>query len=74
MELVAQGKAKPKRVPRSDPEFQAIAVDIIGKSTPANVQPRIPKWKSLVDVKSRHRDPFGEGADSTVFLFTPSKG
>jgi hypothetical protein len=58
--------------PRKDPEFQAIAVDTIGKPTPANVQPRLPKWKSLADVKNAHGDPFGAGADSMVLLFTPS--
>ncbi|KAF1825922.1 uncharacterized protein K489DRAFT_376311 [Dissoconium aciculare CBS 342.82] len=61
-----------KEVSRSDAEFQAIAVDIIGQATPANLRARRPKWKSLSDVKNNHGDPFGTGADSTVFLFTPA--
>jgi hypothetical protein len=58
--------------PRDDRQFQAIAADTIGRPTPANLRARLPKWKSLVDLRNNHGDPFQNGADATVLLFTVS--
>lgn len=60
-------------VVRPREEFQAIAVDIFDVATPANERRDRPLWKSLRDLQQQENSPFGDGADTHIFIMSKTE-
>lgn len=56
-------------VQRPDNVFQAIAVNILTQPTP-QVPASLGSFISLTDLSTQHGNPFGNGRDVDVFVFT----
>lgn len=59
--------------PRPKKEFEAVAVNIFDQPTPARQKAKRPLWKSLVDVKNDHDEPFNVVEDVQISLLTKVK-
>lgn len=58
---------------RSLKEFETIAVNIFDQPTTKRQQGVRPLWRSLVDVKKEHDDPFGDVDDVEIFILTKAE-
>ncbi|XXH00074.1 hypothetical protein Hte_006416 [Hypoxylon texense] len=58
---------------RSIPEFNAIAVEILGQVTAPEDQPKRTGWISLADLKAYYGDPFSHGPDVDTFILTKAE-
>ena len=65
--------SKDVQTPRPPNEFKTVAVDIFDQATPARQKAKRPLWKSLVDVKNDHDDPFNDVEDVQIFLLTKAQ-
>ena len=72
---LAKEKDDGKKVPRSQAEFAACALDPISQPQPQVLKDaNIGGWVSLKDVADDKGNPFGDGTDVSMFTFTRANG
>ncbi|KAI0484575.1 hypothetical protein GGR56DRAFT_614486 [Xylariaceae sp. FL0804] len=68
--LQSDDAKKDKYKPRTQQQFQKIAVDILTQATPANQVKNREHWQSLEDLRLNAGDPFADPETTEILVFT----